>query len=706
MKKKLILISCFVLIIISFITFRTFKLIDNKSELKYFSNELQSHWAKEQIEFLLEKNFIKGVLINGNLSLNLDAPITRADFIVLLVKILNYNETPSTNISFTDISTNDDYYEAIKVAVSNGLISGYPDGSIKPLDFLSRDQMATIIYNIEKKEKDLVCGNKEYSDVTRADWYYNSFEYSKEKSIINGYPENKFVHLNFLKRAEAFYIMANYYKKIIANNDNIIVRGDELTSIAFKEDTSVFSNPERGWYTSMETNEKLDTKYIKDNGISIVLIKLDLKQFIQSKISNEKLEETQAAFEQARKSGVKVIFRAAYGFDDKDFKEPSDINITKGHILQLKNIFYDNEDILYCVQAGFLGPWGEWHSSVYGDVPSLAARKEILFSLLEAVPVSRMVQIRRPMFIRDIFSTEKGGALLDGKSAFSGSALSRTAFHNDALLSTEIEYGTYVDPSFDRKAELEWTNNHNKYTIFGGETNFLSSYSDPQNAILELLKLHAQFINLDYLESVIDKWKNTTFRNENTFDYISKHLGYRFVIKSGGISSKIEAGKMLHISLNIENIGFSSPTNERDIEMIITNGNQTYKAKINEDLRTWFRENGVMKKDWYFKLPSNLNAGLWDIYLNMPDCGEELRNRPEYSIRIANQSIWNNVNGYNLLKAGVKIEKSKSSYSSENFVQISKQEAAKLMESKLMESKDIKNEISNVTIDELNSSLE
>ncbi len=80
-----------------------------------------------------------------------------------------------------------------------------------------------------------------------------------------------------------------------------------------------------------------------------------------------------------------------------------------GHIHQLEKVFLENRDVLYGVQAGFLGPWGEWHGSNWGDPPSLQARRSVLFALLDAVPEPVTVHVRRPMFIRDIFAGEPGG---------------------------------------------------------------------------------------------------------------------------------------------------------------------------------------------------------------------------------------------------------------------------------------------------------
>ena len=145
---------------------------------------------------------------------------------------------------------------------------------------------------------------------------------------------------------------------------------DMMDGISFSEDNSVFTNPERGWLRMYMTDDIWGLDKLKSQGISMILLEANLKDFLTTPISDAKLSEIRSAFSKARQNGLEVIFRAAYDFDGVTACEPKSLDIITGHIAQLKSIFYDYEDVLYCVQAGFLGPWGEWHSSYYGDPPS------------------------------------------------------------------------------------------------------------------------------------------------------------------------------------------------------------------------------------------------------------------------------------------------------------------------------------------------
>ena len=69
------------------------------------------------------------------------------------------------------------------------------------------------------------------------------------------------------------------------------------------------------------------------------------------------------------------------GHTDKDWIEY--------HLLQLKPIFYEFEDIIMCVKTGMLGPWGEQHSSPMSLSPE--AHKKLMAACLDAVPPSRIL---------------------------------------------------------------------------------------------------------------------------------------------------------------------------------------------------------------------------------------------------------------------------------------------------------------------------
>jgi hypothetical protein len=111
------------------------------------------------------------------------------------------------------------------------------------------------------------------------------------------------------------------------------------------------------------------------------------------------------------------------------------------HIGQLTPVLADNEDVIAVLQAGFIGAWGEWHSST-NDLDSDANKQTILTALLAALPPSRMAQVRTPVYKSKIFGT----SLADGE-AYAGTSKARTGHHTDCFLASSTDYGTYPNRS-------------------------------------------------------------------------------------------------------------------------------------------------------------------------------------------------------------------------------------------------------------------
>ncbi|WLR49022.1 S-layer homology domain-containing protein [Halobacillus litoralis] len=88
--------------------------------------------------------------------------VTRAEFTVFINKALELDET-ELDVSadqFSDIQVEDWYYDSIMTAYSHGLINGYPDGTFRPKEIISRQDMAVMIMNAADS-KNIISERKE-----------------------------------------------------------------------------------------------------------------------------------------------------------------------------------------------------------------------------------------------------------------------------------------------------------------------------------------------------------------------------------------------------------------------------------------------------------------------------------------------------------------------------------------------------------------
>ena len=143
--------------------------------------------------------------------------------------------------------------------------------------------------------------------------------------------------------------------------------------------------------------------------------------------------------------------------------------------------------------------------------------------------------------------------------------------------------------------------------------------------------------------------------NGGCMDKIKKEIGYRFILKDGTFPSSIKAGAALNFRINLENVGYASPFNERPVKLIMRKqgSGELFSFSLNTDIRKWY--SGNVKLETTITTPATMAKGRYDLLLFLPDKYASITNRPEYAIRIANKDMWESSTGYNKLSATVDI---------------------------------------------------
>jgi len=178
-------------------------------------------------------------------------------------------------------------------------------------------------------------------------------------------------------------------------------------------------NPERGFFrqftpfwlgTQRLPLDDLTLAAMRAEGLSVVRAYFVIDEFLTAPLSQTALDEIDAAFFAVRRAGLKIVPRFAYNFPtNADYQRARDAPLERvlGHIDQLTPVLIANADVIAFMEAGFVGAWGEWHSSANGLVEadrSLNSRSEaILARLLAALPRTRMVALRYPFHKQQLF---------------------------------------------------------------------------------------------------------------------------------------------------------------------------------------------------------------------------------------------------------------------------------------------------------------
>ena len=187
------------------------------SNISYASNDINGHWASETMARWQSQGLIKGDE-KGNL--NPDKSITRAEFITIVNKAMEYNKTGDKIKNYKDLKQNDWYYSQIMTALEQGYINGTSNDTMSPNKDITRQEVMVIINNIAglKQSKFDLSAVKDQDKI--ASWAKNAATNMIANGYITGY-QGKINPNKAMKRAEAITLLDAYKQ----NNRTISFQG-------------------------------------------------------------------------------------------------------------------------------------------------------------------------------------------------------------------------------------------------------------------------------------------------------------------------------------------------------------------------------------------------------------------------------------------------------------------------------------------------
>lgn len=461
--------------------------------------------------------------------------------------------------------------------------------------------------------------------------------------------------------------------------------------VSYQKSDEDFPNPERGFYKSLEPIiestdpliekpgdplELSDLQKVRSNNMSVIRRYYLLSEFRNQPISQSYLDMISKDCETARRAGVKMIIRFTYNWLGGGADAPA--NTILSHLDQLKPILQENYDVIAYMEAGFIGNWGEWHSStnklINPDNGYITSDADKIFKkILSVLPKERMVALRYHFHKKELFNTSNALTPLE---AYNGSDLARTGHHNDSFRANLNDWGTYTNSdSSIVEQEKAWLNLDTQWVVQGGEPSRPATdppqYDDCPGALTDFARMHWSGMTVNANGGVSDPVYQG-WREQGCLEEIKRRLGYRFRLIESTIPEGVKPGGIFSMSFKVTNDGWASPYNPRNLEIILRNrqtGNEYY-LPVAESVRLWMPgETKEVKIEG--GIPSGIPTGEYQVLMNLPDPAPSLSGRPEYSIRLANFDVWEADTGYNTLGQSVDINSNAAgdTYSGNQFFQ-------------------------------------
>ena len=175
-----------------------------------FSDVSPGDWFYNEVNFVTEKGLIDGN--NGRFEPNVN--ITRATYITALYALAGKPATEYKAL-FSDVPQSAPHSSAVIWASNNGIVQGYPDGTFKPGNEISRAELVTMIYRYQQlvvKFNDISADISGFSDVrnNNVDWALEAMTWAYGRGLINGRTASTFVPNGTATRAEGAAILRRY----------------------------------------------------------------------------------------------------------------------------------------------------------------------------------------------------------------------------------------------------------------------------------------------------------------------------------------------------------------------------------------------------------------------------------------------------------------------------------------------------------------
>ncbi len=149
-----------------------------------------------------------------------NAFITRAEIATIFFRLMTKESRDlfmTENNSFSDVQKGKWYNVAISTLTKAGIFNGYPDGTFKPNQPITRAELAKVIAMFAK----LTEGEREFSDID-GHWAEPYIRLAAGNGWILGYPDGTFLPNENLKRAEAVTMINRVLNRHVEEEENLL----------------------------------------------------------------------------------------------------------------------------------------------------------------------------------------------------------------------------------------------------------------------------------------------------------------------------------------------------------------------------------------------------------------------------------------------------------------------------------------------------
>lgn len=366
------------------------------------------------------------------------------------------------------------------------------------------------------------------------------------------------------------------------------------------EYTEELKNPARGWYriyTFMaEEHPDFDSVVWGENteeSLALIIINIGAYRDRECGIDSMALDNIRFILAFFAQKQYDIVLRITYDHEGKALeREPFFFTKVQEHLRQLAPIIREFSESIFVFQGMLVGNWGEMHTSRFLDGAKL---KELWSILKEEAGEDVFYAVRKPAQWRMLHPDNCGKKQ---------QTYDKMGLFDDAIFGSESHLGTFGTTPRDnsgweslwaRADELQFEDELCKHVPNGGEAvcgDYYAGGEDAASTVAVMRKMHVTYLNRYYDERILNLWKDWkwteagAWQGKSLYEYVGKHLGYRFWVKDVNIALTSRRERMFQVAVTIENVGFANLYEEAELYLEWGYGNgERYLKKLDYDMR-------------------------------------------------------------------------------------------------------------------------
>ena len=127
-------------------------------------------------------------------------PINRDALIAYIYRLAGSPAFTPSGQTFSDVAPSNQFYKEIEWAASTGITTGWPDGTFRPTTPVARDAMAAFLYRRAGSPAFVAPGVPAFTDVGAGNMFYQQIEWMKSTGVSTGWVDGTYRPLDATNR--------------------------------------------------------------------------------------------------------------------------------------------------------------------------------------------------------------------------------------------------------------------------------------------------------------------------------------------------------------------------------------------------------------------------------------------------------------------------------------------------------------------------